>query len=158
MLIDSGRAIRIPEPGPPKLFYGGTIGHPQTCVYPDVCLGIAHVSGKVPLPGQGICPFRPKQSVGRKGQIHCVSARPLLPGEGLYQIHGQSPNTHRGKHRLGVPKTITGTNDFANAGTNYFAHFSMKIPMDQEAPKNILNMFQPVPVRGFHFPIYWHSL
>ena len=23
-------------------------GHPQTCVYPDVCLGIAHVSGKAP--------------------------------------------------------------------------------------------------------------
>ena len=30
------------------------IGHPQTCVYPDVCLGIAHVSGKVPLSGQGV--------------------------------------------------------------------------------------------------------
>ena len=29
------------------------LGHPQTCVYPDVCLGIAHVSGKVPLSGQG---------------------------------------------------------------------------------------------------------
>ena len=29
-------------------------GHPQTCVYPDVCLGIAHVSGKVPLSGQGV--------------------------------------------------------------------------------------------------------
>ena len=29
-------------------------GHPQTCVYPDVCLGIAHVSGKVLLPGQGV--------------------------------------------------------------------------------------------------------
>ena len=28
-------------------------GHPQTCVYPDVCLGIAHVSGKAPLSGQG---------------------------------------------------------------------------------------------------------
>ena len=24
------------------------------CVYPDVCLGIAHVSGKVPLSGQGV--------------------------------------------------------------------------------------------------------
>ena len=30
------------------------IGHPQTCVYPDVCLGIAHVSGKAPLSGQGV--------------------------------------------------------------------------------------------------------
>ena len=45
---------------------GGIFGHPQTGVYPDVCLGIAHVSGK-----------------------------------GLYQIHGQSLNTHRGKHRSG---------------------------------------------------------
>ena len=35
---------------------------PQTCVYPDVCLGIAHVSGKGPLPGQGVW------------QIHNVSA------------------------------------------------------------------------------------
>ena len=26
-------------------------GHPQTCVYPDVCLGIAHVSGNAPLSG-----------------------------------------------------------------------------------------------------------
>ena len=26
-------------------------GHPKTCVYPDVCLGIAPVSGKAPLPG-----------------------------------------------------------------------------------------------------------
>ena len=46
-----------------------TVGHPQTCVYPDVCLGIAHVSGKalsrdkgsggytmyLPLSPQGIC-------------------------------------------------------------------------------------------------------
>ena len=32
----------------------GIFGHPQTCVYPDVCLGIAHVSGKAPLPGQGV--------------------------------------------------------------------------------------------------------
>ena len=50
---------------------------------------------------QCICPFHPKESVGRKGQIHCVSTRPLVPGEGLYQIHGQSLNTHWGKHRSG---------------------------------------------------------
>ena len=69
---------------------GKPIGHPQTCVYPDVCLGIAHVSGKAPLPGQGegadtqcICPFRPKESVGRKGQIHCVCTGPLVPREGF---------------------------------------------------------------------------
>ena len=65
------------------------LGHPQTCVYSDVCLDIAHVSGKGPLPGQGVW------------QIHNVSARPFVPGEGLYQIHGQSLNTHRGKHRSG---------------------------------------------------------
>ena len=47
-------------------------------------------------------PFRHTDSLGPGlGQIHCVSARPLVPGEGLYQIHGQSLNTHRGKHRSG---------------------------------------------------------
>ena len=30
------------------------LGHPQTCVHPDVCLGITHVSGKAPLSGQGV--------------------------------------------------------------------------------------------------------
>ena len=35
-------------------FLGKMIGHPQTCVYPDVCLRIAHVSGKIPPPGQGV--------------------------------------------------------------------------------------------------------
>ena len=87
---------------------GEIFGHPQTCVYPDVCLGIAHVSGKAPSLGtrgladtQCICPFHPKESVGRKGQIHCVSTGPLALREGLYQIHGQSLNTHRGKHRSG---------------------------------------------------------
>ena len=34
-------------------------------------------------------------------RCHCVSARPLVPREGLSQIHGQSLNTHRGKHRSG---------------------------------------------------------
>ena len=49
-----------------------------------------------------ICPFPLSDSLRRKGQIHYVSARPLVPGEGLYQIHGQSLNTHRGKHRSGT--------------------------------------------------------
>ena len=31
----------------------------------------------------------------------CISTRALVPREGLYQIHGQSLNTHRGKHRSG---------------------------------------------------------
>ena len=48
-----------------------------------------------------ICPFRPTVPWGERGQIHCVSTRPLVPREGLYQIHGQSLNTHRGKHRSG---------------------------------------------------------
>ena len=30
------------------------IAPPQTCVYLDVCLGIAHVSGKAPPSGQGV--------------------------------------------------------------------------------------------------------
>ena len=47
---------------------------------------------------QCIRPFRPKESVGRKGQIHCVSTRPLVGRERLYQIHAQSLSTHRGKH------------------------------------------------------------
>ena len=46
-------------------------------------------------------PLLPCRFLGAKGQIHCVSARALVPREGLYQIHGQSLNTHRGKHRSG---------------------------------------------------------
>ena len=49
-----------------SLLGGPLVGHPQTCVYPDVCLGIAHVSGKVPLSGQWVW------------QIHNVSA-PFAP-------------------------------------------------------------------------------
>ena len=94
-----------------------SFGYPQTCVYTDVCLGIAHVSGKGPLSGQGakrvdtqcICPFRPTDSLGQKGQIHCVSARPLVPREGLYQIHGQSLNTHRDQHRSGGAQLFSET-------------------------------------------------
>ena len=49
-------------------------------------------------------PFSLTDSLGRKGQIHCVSARPLVPREGLYQIHGQSLNTHRGGHEACLEK------------------------------------------------------
>ena len=39
-------------------FWHGGLGRddwaPQTCVYPDVSLGIAHASGKAPLSGQGV--------------------------------------------------------------------------------------------------------
>ena len=46
-------------------------------------------------------PFRPKESVGRKGRYIVYLPFSLVPREGLYQIHGQSLNTHRGKHRSG---------------------------------------------------------
>ena len=32
---------------------GQMVGHPQTCVYPRVCIGIDYVSRKAPLLGQG---------------------------------------------------------------------------------------------------------
>ena len=51
--------VYVPFPAPNL---ADRIGHPQTCVYPDVCLGVAHVSGKAPLSGQGV------------RQIHNVSA------------------------------------------------------------------------------------
>ena len=64
-------------------------GTPRPVFTPMCVLGIAHVSGKAPLSGQGkradtqcICPFRPKESVGRKGQIHCVSALFPCPERG----------------------------------------------------------------------------
>ena len=57
--------------------------HPQTCVYPDMCLAIAHVSGKVPPPGQGVW------------QIHNVSApfapRNLLDEKGRYIVYLPDP-------------------------------------------------------------------
>ena len=31
-----------------------SVGHPQTCVYPNACLGIVHVSGKVPKHTSGV--------------------------------------------------------------------------------------------------------
>ena len=62
--------IREIPPGKVRDKKGGVqfsnVKDPQACVYPDVCLGIAHVSGKAPLPGQGVW------------QIHNVSA-PFAP-------------------------------------------------------------------------------
>ena len=66
-------------------------------------------------------------SLGKgKGQIHNVSALfalqipwcersryimylpfSLVPREGLFQIHGQALNTHRGKHRSGGARSVT---------------------------------------------------
>ena len=46
---------RRPERGYIRIFsWNANLGHPQTCVYPDVCLGIAHVSGKGALSEQGV--------------------------------------------------------------------------------------------------------
>ena len=64
-------------------------GHPQTCVYPDVCLGIAHVSGKIPLPGQGekgrytmYLPFSPYRFLGAKGADTLRICQTPCPGRG----------------------------------------------------------------------------
>ena len=91
-------------------------GTPQTCVYPDVCLGIAHVSGKAPLAGQGgladtqcICPFRPKESVGQKGaDTLCIYHAPCpergaLPDTWAIPKHTSGVNTG-----LGVPNHVCG--------------------------------------------------
>ena len=92
-------------------FTMASLGHPQACAYPDVCLRTDSVSGKAPLLGQCIwwmplpLPLCPKESVRAGGQTLCVSTRPLVPGEAVYRIHRQSLNTHththRGKHRSG---------------------------------------------------------
>ena len=59
-----------------RLLVSVCFGHPQTCVYPDVCSGIGNVSGKLPLPGQGKClPSRPTDSLGQRGR-----------GRGIHQI------------------------------------------------------------------------
>ena len=77
-------------------------GHPQTCVYPDVCLGIAHVSGKVPLPGQGVW------------SIHNVSALFALQiawGErGRYIVYLPDPLSGRGTlpDAWAIPKHTSG--------------------------------------------------
>ena len=48
------RSFQLRGPAAILFISRDTFGHPRTCVYPDVCLGIAHVSGKVPLSGQGV--------------------------------------------------------------------------------------------------------
>ena len=82
-----------------------SVGHPQTCVDPDVCLGIAHVSGKasrdkgfgrytmyLPLSPQGICR-------AKRADTLCIYQTPC-PERGTLP-DGQSLNTHQGKHRSG---------------------------------------------------------
>ena len=87
------------------------VGHPQTCVYPDVCLGIAHVSGKAPSPGTGgladtqcICPFRPKESVGEKGRYIVYLADPC-PERGTWPDTWANPKHTSGSTQVwGCPK------------------------------------------------------
>ena len=84
------------------------LGHPQACVYPYVCLEIDNVSGKAPLPGQGVgryteslpcSPFRVLGAKSKGKEISCLGGGVL--GRGLYQIQCQSLNTHGNKHRSG---------------------------------------------------------
>ena len=84
---------------------GLLFGRPQTCVYPNVCLGIGKVSGKAILLGQGVWQIH-KESVLLALQIpwdeeegRGVSTRYLIREGGLYQIQCQSPSTHGCKHR-----------------------------------------------------------
>ena len=52
-----------------------------------------------------ICPFRPKESVGRKGQIHFVPAPFPLSRERDFTRYMGNPYTHIGVNTgLGVPK------------------------------------------------------
>ena len=67
-----------------------SLGHPQTCVYPDVCLGIAHVSGNVTLSGQGVW------------QIHNVSA--------LFAL--QIPWGEKGRYIVYLPDPLSRESDF----------------------------------------------
>ena len=68
---------------------GSGFGHPQTCVYPDVCLGIAHVSGKTPLSGQGVwqihvsAPFALQIPWGEKGRYIVYLPDPLSRERGF---------------------------------------------------------------------------
>ena len=69
--------------------------------------------------------FSAIDSLVRKGQIHCVSALSLVPREGLYQIHGQSLNTHRGKHRSGGARSFPGKGRKRGTHTNFFEEGSL---------------------------------
>ena len=70
------------EPKPPQHFshpprFGPEaliLGPPQTCVYPDVCLRIAHLSGKVP-------------SLGTRGLVDTQLYLPLSP-QGICRAEG----------------------------------------------------------------------
>ena len=71
------------------------IGHPQTCVYPDVCLAARGL-----VDTQSVCPPA-LQIAWDKEEWGGASTKDIAAGGGLYQIQCQSVNTHRGKHRPG---------------------------------------------------------
>ena len=53
-------------------------------------------------------PLSPYRLLGAKGaDTLCICQTPC-PGEGLYQIHEQSLNTHRGKQRSGGAQVPSG--------------------------------------------------
>ena len=94
------------------------IGHPRTCVYPDVCFGIAHVSDKVSLSlgtrGKGqrytmYLPFSPYRFLGAKrADTLCISALFPLFRERDFTGYMGNPKTHIGVNTgLGVPNTST---------------------------------------------------
>ena len=69
-----------------------SVGHPQTCDDPDVCLGIAHVSGKAPLSGQGVwqihnvsAPFTPRNLRAKRADTLCIYQ--TLPDTGATPKH-----------------------------------------------------------------------
>ena len=59
---------------PQKKDFPDSIGHPQTCVYPDVCLGIAHV-----LPGQGVWQIHNVSALFAKGICRAKGADTFFP-------------------------------------------------------------------------------
>ena len=87
------------------LYGGGSLGTPRPVFTPMCVQGlpmylVKSLGTRGLVDTQCICPFRPTDSLGRRGR-YIVYLRDPLSREGLYQIHGQSLNTHRGKHRSG---------------------------------------------------------
>ena len=64
----------------------------------------------LPLSPQGMCK-------AKRADTLRICPFPLVPREGLYQIHGQSLNTHRGKHRSGGAFTVETTEALGEAGS-----------------------------------------
>ena len=87
-------------------------GDPQTCVYPDVCLGIGHASGKAPFLGQGVWQIHnvsapsPQGICREKGaDTLCIYQAPCPERETLPDTW-TIPKHTSGKHRSGGPRGI----------------------------------------------------